>query len=138
MDVLSLLPPLNALLNLASTVLLVTGYRLIKAGRKTGHKRCMLAATGLSILFLLSYLTYHGIHGTTYFPHGGWLKGIYLSILWTHMPLAATVPVLVVATIRHAMKERWEAHKKWARRIFPIWMYVSVTGVIIYGMLYHL
>ncbi len=132
------LPPLNACLNLAASALLVTGYRLVKAGRKEEHKRCMLAATALSVLFLISYLTYHGVHGTTYFPHGGWLKTLYLTILWTHMPLAATVPFLAGVTIRHAMKGRWEAHRKWARRTFPIWIYVSVTGVMIYLMLYHL
>ncbi len=131
-------PAINASLNAASGVLLMMGLIFIKKGRREPHKICMLCACGVSLLFLSCYLYYHFHHGTTRFPHGGILRTAYFTVLLSHTALAATVPVLAGITLRQAAKQDWERHKTWARRTFPIWMYVSVTGVIIYLMLYHL
>lgn len=135
---LSFLPALNASLNGASFLCLTAGILLVKRGRKKAHERCMWTATCLSALFLVSYTVRMVLHGTTSFPHGGLLKTAYLAVLFSHMVLAMAVPFLVGGTIRLALKERWEDHKRWARRTYPIWMYVSVTGVLVYWMLYHL
>lgn len=135
---LSFLPALNASLNGASFLFLTAGILLIKRGRKKAHERCMWTATLLSTLFLVSYTVRMVLHGTTSFPHGGLLRAFYLAVLFSHMLLAMAVPFLVAGTIRLALKERWEDHKRWARRTYPIWMYVSVTGVLVYWMLYHL
>ncbi len=144
---------LNAALNALAAVLLVLGYRLIKQGRPQAHGRVMLAAFGVSCLFLMSYLTYHGLEGSVKFTHPGAVRYMYLLILLTHVVLAAAVPWLAVVTIWLALRGTgvWggaltEAeratqrarHRRWARWTFPIWMYVSVTGVIVYLMLYHL
>lgn len=135
---LSFLPAVNASLNGLSGVLLCTGLYLIKSGRRAAHRRVMLGAFGCSILFLVSYLTYHAVHGSTRFAHGGPIRTVYLAILLTHTVLAAAVPPLAIVTLTRALRERFDAHRKVARITWPIWMYVSVTGVVIYLMLYHL
>ena len=144
---------LNAGLNLLATVLLVTGYVLIKRGRQQAHGRVMLSAFFVSCLFIASYVTYHAMAGSVKFTHPGALRYVYLAILLTHIPLAATVPALASATIVFALKgtSQWGAnlsderrsgmlarHRQLARWTFPIWLYVSITGVVVYAMLYHL
>jgi uncharacterized membrane protein YozB (DUF420 family) len=130
------LPTLNAALNSAATVLLFLGWRRIKQNERQSHKLFMLAAFTTSILFLVSYLFYHAQVGSVRYE--GPFRPLYLTILVTHVILAATVPVLAVLTIYRAWKGRFESHKKIARITFPIWMYVSVTGVVVYWMLYRL
>ena len=131
------LPALNAILNGSAAVLLTAGLVLIKRGQRTLHQRAMTAAFVVSVLFLISYLTYHAQVGSVHYPHTGILRAIYLTILTTHTILAATVPVLAVITLRRAQKGLFARHKKIARWTLPIWLYVSVTGVVVYLMLYQ-
>ncbi len=131
------LPAVNATLNATSAVLLTTGYRLIRRGRRETHKRVMLAAFTVSILFLISYLVYHSQVGSVRYPHSGAIRTVYLSILFTHTGLAATVPVLAILTLRRALKGNFTRHRRLARWTLPIWLYVSVTGVVVYLMLYQ-
>jgi uncharacterized membrane protein YozB (DUF420 family) len=132
------LPALNAFLNGTAAVLLVIAYRLIRSGNREAHRKVMLAAFGVSILFLISYLIYHSQVGSVHYPHDGILRIIYLTILTTHTILAASVPVLAIITLRRALKGQFARHKSLAKWTFPIWLYVSVTGVIVYLMLYQL
>ncbi len=132
------LPTVNATLNATATVLLVWGYRLIKHRREMAHKRVMLTAFGVSIAFLTCYLVYHGIAGHVKFQGPPGAAAIYYAILISHVLLAATVPVLAGVTIYLGYRDRRERHKRWAKWTFPIWLYVSITGVVIYLMLYHL
>lgn len=145
---------LNAALNALATVLLVVGMILIKQQRRQAHGRVMLAAFGVSCVFLVSYLTYHWMAGSVKFTHPGAVRYIYLIILLTHVVLAAAVPFLSVITIFFALRgtgtccaadlspeerERYLLrHRKLARWTYPIWLYVSITGVVVYAMLYHL
>jgi uncharacterized membrane protein YozB (DUF420 family) len=131
------LPAVNATLNATSAVLLTTGYRLIRQGRRQTHKRVMLAAFAVSILFLISYLVYHSQVGSVRYPHSGLIRTVYLSILVTHTVLAATVPILAIVTLRRALKGEFHRHRRLARWTLPIWLYVSVTGVVVYLMLYQ-
>ena len=130
------LPHLNATLNAFSFVFLICGYRFIRRRQIAKHRICMLSACTTSLLFFASYLTYHFQVGSVRFPGAGWPRVLYLSILSTHTVLAATVPVLAILTLRLAFKESFPSHRKIARWTFPIWAYVSVTGVIVYVMLY--
>ena len=133
------LAALNAALNFTAGVLLVTGYVAIKRGDAERHKKLMISALVVSVLFLVSYLTRMALAGEPRkFPDAGWVKTLYLVILGTHTLLAAAVPFLALRTVFLAWKERWESHRRLARWTFPIWVYVSVTGVVIYGMAYHL
>jgi len=135
----SQLPLLNATLNATATVLLIAGYVLIRRRRELAHKRVMLTAFGVSVAFLASYLTYHIGHGAaTRFTGQGLIRPVYFAILISHIILAATVPVLAIVTIILGLRDRRLAHRRWARWTFPIWLYVSITGVVIYVMLYHL
>jgi len=131
------LPAVNASLNGLATVLLLAGYVLVKRRRLTAHKRVMLAAFATSVLFLGTYLVYHAYAGSRPFPGTGAVRAFYLTILVSHIILAAAVPVLAVITIYHGLREQWEKHRRIAKVTFPIWVYVSITGVIIYWMLYH-
>jgi uncharacterized membrane protein YozB (DUF420 family) len=131
------LPAVNATLNGTSAVLLTGGYIFIRNGRKTAHHRVMLAAFTVSILFLISYLVYHWQVGSVHYPHTGMLRTVYLTILFTHTVLAATVPVLAILTLRRALKGQFARHRAIAQWTLPIWLYVSVTGVIVYLMLYQ-
>ncbi len=128
----------NATLNATSGVLLVLGRRAIKAGKREAHRRLMIATVATSAVFLACYLTRVALTGTHADPHTGAVHTIYLVILVTHMTLASAVPVLAIILLVRAFKERFAAHRKLARITFPIWLYVSVTGVIVYLMLYHL
>ena len=130
------LPALNASLNALSTVFILAGLTAIKAQRKQAHAVCMIAALVTSALFLASYLTYHFHVPTTRFTHPGWPKTIYLLILFTHIPLAAAILPLVCITVIPALRARYDRHRKWAKITAPIWLYVSVTGVLVYFMLY--
>ena len=132
------LPLLNACLNATSTVLLLLGYRLIRSGNRNAHKRVMLLALTTSSLFLISYLIYHYQVGSVRFTGEGWPRTLYFAILATHTILAATVPPLAIITLVRALRERFDKHRKIARWTLPIWLYVSVTGVIVYVMLYRL
>jgi putative membrane protein len=130
------LPTLNAALNTLSAVLLFTGYLFIRAKNRSAHRRCMLSAFASSILFLISYLIYHYHVGSVPFKGQGWIRPIYFVILLTHTTLAVTIVPLALVTLNRALRERFDAHRRIARWTFPIWLYVSVTGVVIYLMLY--
>ena len=135
---LSALPTLNALLNSLSAIFLTIGYICIRRKKITIHRFFMVAAFITSILFLTSYVIYHTHAGRTTFPQLGWIRTLYLGILLTHTTLAAAVPILAIITLTRALRKQWEQHRKIARWTFPIWLYVSITGIIIYVMLYHL
>ena len=134
----SLLPTVNATLNAISAVLLVWGYLLIRRKRIDAHRRVMKTAFVTSCLFLVCYLVYHAQVGSVPFAKTGAIRTVYFSILLTHTVLAATVPVLAIITLRRGLAARYDKHRKIARWTLPIWLYVSVTGVVVYGMLYHL
>ncbi|MFN7942832.1 MAG: DUF420 domain-containing protein [Thermoanaerobaculia bacterium] len=132
------LPTLNAILNATSAGLLVTGWFLIRARRIVAHRAVMISAFCCSILFLVSYLVYHAQVGSKHFPGTGAVRTLYLAILASHTVLAAAVPVLAVITLSRALKKRFRRHRAIARFTLPIWLYVSVTGVIVYWMLYQM
>ncbi len=131
------LPTLNAILNAVAATLLICGYLFIRRGHIQAHRRCMLAAFVVSILFLVSYLTYHAQVGSRRYPGTGTFRTIYLTILFTHTVLAAVVPPLAIVTLWRALHGRFDRHVAIARWTLPVWIYVSVTGVIVYVMLYH-
>lgn len=131
------LPTLNALLNGTAALLLVIGYLLIRRGRRNAHRLAMIAAFTCSVVFLVSYLLYHSQVGSVRFPGQGTVRTVYLAILLTHTVLAALVPFLAVRTLFLAWRERFAEHRRWARWTLPIWLYVSITGVVIYWMLYR-
>jgi uncharacterized membrane protein YozB (DUF420 family) len=131
------LPALNAFLNGTAALLLVTAFLLIRKGRRDAHKRVMLAAFTVSTIFLISYLTYHFQAGVTRYERTGAIRDVYYTILFTHTVLAAAVPVLAIITLRRGLKGAFVRHKKIARWTLPIWLYVSVTGVVVYLMLYQ-
>ena len=133
-----ILPSVNAALNATAAVLLIWGYTLIRRRRIVQHRRVMQTAFVVSCLFLVCYLVYHYQVGSVRFPKTGVLKTIYLSILGTHTLLAAAVPVLAIITLRRGLSARYDKHRRIARWTLPIWLYVSVTGVVVYVMLYHL
>ncbi len=132
------LPTLNATLNGLAAVCLTAGYVLIRQRRVTAHKRAMLTAFGCSIAFLISYLYYHYQVGSVRFQGTGTIRTVYLGILLTHTVLAATVPFLAGVTLYRAWREDFARHRRLARITLPIWLYVSVTGVVIYWMLYRM
>jgi uncharacterized membrane protein YozB (DUF420 family) len=132
------LPSLNAALNSLSAVFLFAGFLFIKSGNQNAHRNCMLTAFACSILFLTSYLVYHYHVGSVPFKGQGWIRPVYFSILLTHTILAVTVVPLALITLRRAWRANFPAHRRIARWTFPIWLYVSVTGVIVYWMLYWL
>lgn len=131
------LPAVNATLNATCAALLVYGYTLIRRKKKAHHKRVMISAFCVSVAFLISYLTYHAQVGSVRYPHTGTIRTVYLTILFTHTVLAAAVPVLAIVTLRRAYKGKFDRHRAIARWTLPIWLYVSVTGVVVYLMLYR-
>jgi len=133
----AIFPVINATLNGTSAVLLVTAHRQIKLGRMAAHRALMLTAVITSSLFLASYLYYHWHVGSVHFPQQGWWRWIYLSILTSHTILAITIVPLVIITLSRALRERFDQHRAIARWTYPLWLYVSVTGVVVYFMLYH-
>lgn len=132
------LPIVNACLNATSTVLLLIGYRFIRSGNRIVHKRFMISALITSSCFLVSYLVYHYHVGSVRFAGTGWVRGFYFTILITHTILAAAVPPLAIVTLVRALRERFDRHRVIARWTLPVWLYVSVTGVAVYVMLYQL
>ncbi len=138
MDIISHLPDLNAALNGLAAILLVRGIMLIKSGRRNQHRRTMLTAFGVSIVFLISYLIYHFNVGSVKFQGTGAMRIVYFTILITHTVLAVSVPFLAVITLRRGLNNDLRRHVNLAKWTFPIWLYVSVTGVIVYWMLYWL
>ena len=132
---LSFLPAVNACLNTTAAVLLLCGFVAIKRGRRDVHRRFMVGALSVSVLFLISYLSYHSQHGDTKYPADAPLRAFYLVVLATHVLLSAILPFLVAMVVYRAARGRFDQHKKLARITFPIWLYVSVTGVMIFFML---
>jgi len=138
------LPVVNATLNALSAVFLALGFFYIKRGNKIAHRNCMISAFSTSVIFLGCYLTYHiwlGVvlhQGPTRFLNPAWFRPIYLTILITHTILAAAIVPIILMTLNRARKQNFEAHKKIARWTWPLWMYVSVTGVVIYLLLYQI
>ena len=134
------LPRLNASLNAVATVLLLVGVRFIRRGRETAHKRTMLACFGVSIAFLVSYCIYHLNAGQTSFPTYPplWIRLVYFLILFSHVVLAAVVPILAVVTIVLGLLDKRLLHRRVAKITYPIWLYVSVTGVLVYLALYQI
>ncbi|HEY6232519.1 MAG TPA: DUF420 domain-containing protein [Pyrinomonadaceae bacterium] len=137
-DYIPFLPHLNALLNSTSAVLLISGFRFIRLGRVRAHRTCQLTALSTSILFLASYLTYHFYHGATRFPGQGWVRPFYFILLISHTILAVVIVPLIMITLYRAARGDFVRHRRIARWTLPLWLYVSVTGVIVYLMLYHL
>jgi uncharacterized membrane protein YozB (DUF420 family) len=132
------LPTLNAALNATSAVLLTLGWILILRRKIDAHRRAMLSAFGCSVVFLVSYLVYHFQVGSVKFQGTGTVRTVYFAILLTHTVLAAAVPVLATITLSRALAKKFDRHKKIARWTLPIWLYVSVTGVVVYWMLYQM
>lgn len=132
------LPALNAVLNATSAVLLTIGWVLIRRGRWRQHRAFMIAAFCTSVLFLISYLTYHARVGSKHFAGQGAIRAVYFTILLTHTVLAATIVPLVLVTLSRGLSARYDRHRAIARWTLPLWMYVSVTGVVVYLMLYQL
>ncbi len=137
-DYISYLPHVNAFLNTTSALFLIAGYFFIRLGRINAHRNCQIIAVSTSALFLISYLTYHYYHGDTPFPGQGSVRPLYFFILITHIILAIVIVPLVLITLFRAARFDFTRHKRIARWTLPLWLYVSVTGVIVYVMLYHL
>jgi uncharacterized membrane protein YozB (DUF420 family) len=135
---LSLFPVLNATLNGVSAVLIMTGRTLIRRKRVLQHRACMIAAVATSSLFLMSYLYYHAHVGSVHFPGQGWVRPVYFTLLISHTLLALTVVPLVLLALAAALGRRFERHRRIARWAYPIWLYVSITGVVVYIMLYQI
>jgi len=131
------LPHWNALLNCTSALLLVTGFLFIRRKDIRLHRIFMLAALTASALFLVSYLVYHAQVGSVRFQGQGWIRPLYFAVLLSHTLLAAAVVPLALITVRHALTGRFQRHRRMARWTLPIWVYVSLTGVLVYLMLYH-
>ena len=134
----SIFPKINATLNGCSAVLLVIGRVLIAQGKRAAHRAIMLTALGTSTLFLISYLYYHYHVGSVHFRGTGWSRVIYRTILASHTILAMVIVPMVIITLTRALREQFDRHRAIARWTFPLWLYVSVTGVIVYLMLYQI
>ena len=132
------LPTVNATLNTISTVLLISGFLMIRRRKIIAHRNCMIAAFVVSGLFLTSYLIYHYHAGSTPFEGSGWIRSVYFAVLIPHIILAAAILPLALTTLYFALRKRFTKHRRIARWTLPIWLYVSVTGIIVYWMLYHL
>lgn len=132
------LPALNATLNAIAATLLVVGYRLIRSGRRTQHRNVMLAACATSTLFLISYVIYHANAGSRPFTGQGGIRIVYFAILLTHVILAAAIVPLALVTLWRGLAGKYDRHRRIARWTLPIWLYVSVTGVVVYLMLYQM
>ena len=134
----SALPHLNAALNSLSFLLLLAGFYFIRRGSVAAHRYSMTGALGVSVLFLVSYVTYHYSYGSVKFTGTGLVRPVYFTILITHIILAAVIVPLVVVTLRLALRGEYARHRRVARWTYPLWLYVSVTGVVVYLMLYRL
>ena len=131
-------PAVNASLNATSAILLALGFLMIRRRHTGAHARFMLSACGVTIVFLISYVLYHARVGSVRFPGTGWARPVYFAILISHTVLAVTIVPMVVRTLMLAAGQRFDAHRALARWTLPLWFYVSVTGVIVYWMLYHM
>lgn len=131
------LPAVNATLNAAAGALLVAGYLLIRAGRIDWHRRCMIAASVTSLAFLICYVTYHAQVGSVRFTRQGIVRPIYFAVLLTHVVLAAAVLPLATVTLWRGLRADFDRHRRIARWTLPVWLYVSVTGVLVYVLLYQ-
>jgi putative membrane protein len=131
------LPVLNAVLNASSAILILFGYRFIRRGRILAHRNCMVSACVCSAAFLTSYVYYHVHVGVIHFLARGWIRPVYFTILASHTILAIVIVPMVITTLTFALRNRFLRHRAIARWTFPLWLYVSVTGVIIYWLLYH-
>jgi uncharacterized membrane protein YozB (DUF420 family) len=132
------LPHVNATLNAASALALAAGWIFIRRGRIGAHRACMLTAAGVSVLFLASYLLYHAHVGSVRYQGQGWMRTLYFAILGSHTVLAALVVPLVLLTLRRALRREFDRHRGLAQWVLPIWLYVSVTGVAVYVLLYRI
>ncbi len=137
-EYISELPHLNALLNATSAVLLLAGYTFIRRNRVRAHRNCQVSALVTSTVFLASYLTYHYYHGATRFPGQGVMRPIYFTILISHTILAIAIVPLVIVTFLRALRGDFERHRRIARWTLPLWLYVSITGVVVYLLLYRI
>ena len=131
------LPALNAVLNSIATIFLITGWIQIRRGNKVNHAKCMIGALATSAVFLVCYLVHKYFNGTTRFIEPAWVKPYYLFILITHLILSMAIVPLVGVTVYRAVKQQWDKHRRIARWTLPIWLYVSVTGVLVYFFLYQ-
>jgi len=144
MDLLSIFPHLNASLNALSSLFLLAGFSFIMRRDVPRHRACMLAACLVSALFLIGYLTHHALRsyyfglGPTRFTGEGFARPVYFTILTSHTILAAVVAPFILVTLRRALRADFDRHRKLAKLVYPIWLYVAVTGVVVYVMLYHL
>lgn len=132
------LPFVNAALNSVSALLLITGFRQIRRNNIAAHRACMIAAFAVSVLFLISYLTYHAHVGVIHFQGQGWIRSVYFIILITHTILAAVIVPFVATALILALLGKYERHKRVARWAFPMWLYVCLSGIAVYALLYHL
>lgn len=132
------LPPINAFLNSTSAALLVAGWWFIRRRNIPAHRFCTTAALGVSVLFLIGYLTHHALHGSTRFPGSGWIRPFYFTLLISHTVLAVAIVPLVLRTFYLGWKRRDDSHRALARWTLPLWLYVSITGVVVYWMLYQI
>ena len=132
------LPALNAALNATSFVILITGWLMIRRGHRQAHKRCMMAALAVSAMFLTSYVIYHLNVGSVPFTGTGWIRTVYFAVLIPHVILAAAIVPMVLVTVSRALSNRFDKHKQIAKWTLPLWLYVSITGVIVYLMLYQM
>ena len=132
------LPALNAALNAVAATLLVTGHAFVRRGEIARHRACMLSAFLVSVAFLVSYVAYHAQAGSVRFTEPGWPRVVYFAVLATHVPLAALIVPLALVTLWRALRGQFARHARIARWTYPVWLYVSVTGVMVYLMLYHL
>jgi uncharacterized membrane protein YozB (DUF420 family) len=132
------LPALNATLNALSFVFLVTGYAFIRRNRRDAHRNCMVAALVVSALFLTSYVIYHLNVGSVPFQKTGWIRTVYFAVLIPHVILAAAIVPMILITVSRALSKRFDRHRRIARWTLPLWMYVSITGVVVYLMLYQM
>jgi uncharacterized membrane protein YozB (DUF420 family) len=137
-EFISYLPHVNACLNGTSALLLFTGYSFIRSRNVAAHRACQVAALAVSILFLGSYLTYHYYHGSTRFQGTGLVRPVYFTILISHTILAVVIVPLVALTFYRALRKDFTRHRRIARITLPLWLYVSITGVIVYLMLYQI
>ena len=144
METLKIFPHVNAILNALSSVFLLSGFYFIMRRRIAAHRFCMLAASSVSALFLVMYLLHHALRtyyfglGPTKFTGEGIIRPIYFTILTSHTILAAVIGPFIIVTLRRGLKGWYESHKKLARLVYPIWLYVSVTGVVVYLLLYQI
>lgn len=136
----SWVPPagLIAVFNLAAAACLAAGFYFIRRRRVAAHRACMLSAFALSLLFLVVYVWRHYAVGLTYFQRRGWIRDVYFFVLGTHTPLATIIVPLAIVTLLLGLSGRFRLHKRWARWTLPVWLYVSITGVVVYWMLYRL